>query len=136
MSGGRSGEEFQGAIQLDGDQASGNPKCPLKKKRYRRFFELDENLFDNPGNVYRSQITEEEGLYILFGEGVPRWQAEIFNLTQGERIGYSDKVSGKVLAGQGMTNSRLGESRLAIGSGPGTAGRVDATFVATNYWIY
>lgn len=138
MSGGPSDEEFQGAIQLDGDQASGNPKCPLKKKRYLRFFELDENPFDNPGNVYRIQITEEEELNILSGEWVPQWQAEIYNLSaQGSpRIGHSDVVTAKVLEAKGMTIPRLSGSRLAIGSGPGTAGRVDATFVATNYWIY
>lgn len=128
---------LQGAIQLDGDKQRSNPNEKLEAKRELVRFGLSEDPFSNTsGDIYRVEIIEEE-LYIPpRQEWVTQWQAKVYNLKNGDEIGESVVRTELYLEQQGMVIPSLDHSKLAIGSGPAHQGRVDATLIATNYWIY
>ena len=92
--------------------------------------------FDNTTDaIYRVEIVEEELYLPPLQQWVAQWQAKVYN-GSGQKIGESTTRTARYLELQGMVIPSLDHSRIAIGSGPARQGRVDATAVATNYWIY
>ena len=126
----------QGCLQLYGDKIRSNPNDKLEQSQFKDFFELSEDPFDHPNDKYRVQIIEEQKLSVLRGwEG--RWVGEIWNLTRDRRIGRSSVMTELALKNDHrMVIPGLDESRLSFALGPGTGGRCDVDFVATNYWQY
>lgn len=120
----------QAAIEFVGDKIEGSGG-----QQWVQRFALDEDPFDNPNTKYQVKIIEEEWNSPITG-WTPQWTAEVWNLDDETRIGHLGPYTKYSLRLQNIETPPLSGSKIAMGSGPATAGSIDATRCANAKWQY
>ena len=125
----------QGYLQL----TSNKPGARNTKAQKLIHFNLKEDPFAHPDRWYRVQIHEEQRYED--DKWVTYWMAEVWRLAQGNLAvrqlgdsGWESEVT--IKNSYGVDIPELSGSKIMIGAGPGTAGTVQVSRVATNHWTY
>src|SRR5690606_1633976 len=130
--GGGSTNEKIGAARFTGDANSGGTTGVT----YLSCFNINPLVYDNPGDLHRVEIQEEERRGCVFCSYIRYWKADVYNLDGESLLGSSGWISELVLTSTPVYSIPSLSEQILFAYAPGIDGGIDVERVGTTHWIY